>query len=163
MATVIDWIKRAASKRSIDNRPSLPPELTPQGPAASGDIVMRYANLGELARGGMGAIQKVYDREIRRELVMKVFQPADGRTDAGRVGLFVEEAQITGQLDHPNICPVHDVGADSAGTHFFTMKMVRGKTLAEIVHDVAYDPMNPRSLRDAVEVVLRVCDALAFS
>lgn len=159
MATMIDWIKKAASKRSIDNRVGPTVEV----PAPASDVALRYANLGELARGGMGAIMKVYDREIRRELVMKVFEPADGKVDSGRVGLFVEEAQITGQLDHPNICPVHDVGADSVGTRFFTMKIVRGKTLAEIIHDPGYDPTDPRSLREAIEVVRKVCDALAFA
>ncbi len=162
MPTVIDWIKKAASKRSIDNRPGV--ATSPDAaPAAANDVAQRYANLGELARGGMGAIVKVYDREIRRELVMKVFDPADGKVDPGRVGLFVEEAQITGQLDHPNICPVHDVGADSAGTRFFTMKIVRGKTLAEIIHAPDYDPTDPRKLHDTIEVVLKVCNALAFA
>ena len=164
MATVIDWIKRAATRRSLDNRTGdAASAAAAHAPAAANDVALRYTNLGEIARGGMGAIVKVYDREIRRELVMKVFDPQDGKVDDARVGLFVEEAQITGQLDHPNICPVHDVGADSAGTRFFTMKMVRGRTLADIVHDVAYDPMDPRALRAAVEVVLKVCDALAFS
>ena len=71
MPTVIDWIKKAASKRSIDNRPGVTGGVD-AAPAAANDVAQRYANLGEIARGGMGAILKAFDPDLRRTLAMKV-------------------------------------------------------------------------------------------
>ncbi len=158
--TLIDWMKRAA-RRTIDNRPT--DESAPATTSTTEGVARRYKNMGEIARGGMGAIVQVKDRDLRRTLVMKVFDPEDGRIDDGRVGLFIEEAQINAQLDHPNICPVHDVGHDADGSHFFTMKLVRGRTLTDMIHADTYDPSDPRCLREAIEVLETVCDALAFA
>lgn len=90
----------------------------------------RYAVSGEIARGGMGAILDARDLELRRELVIKVML---GGGDPGRAAKFVEEAQVQGQLEHPNICPIHEMGVDDQGRLYFTMKKVRGRSLAEIL------------------------------
>ncbi len=155
---LLDWITKV--RKSLDTR-TMPVEPQPAMTATS--VEARYDNLGEVARGGMGAILKVVDRNLLRTLAMKVLEPADGQKDDTRRAIFREEAQITGQLDHPNICPVHDFGSDGAGTDFITMKLVRGRTLADIVHADDYDPSDMRSLRDALNVFLKVCDALAFA
>ena len=164
--SVLDWMKSVA-RRTIDNRPTNGAAASAFVPSTAttetAEVERRYKNLGEIARGGMGAIVKVQDRDLRRTLVMKVFDPEDGKIDNGRIGMFIEEAQINGQLDHPNICPVYEVGHDQEGSHFFTMKLVRGKTLADVLHGDSYDPTNPGCLREALEIVKKVCDALAFA
>ncbi len=163
---LLDWVKKATTKTRSNSTVA---PTTPQGsgPVAANpgttEVTERYEHRGEVGRGGMGAILRVVDRGLRRTLAMKILEPADGVTDDTRTGLFVEEAQITSQLDHPNICPIHEYGRDATGVHFFTMKLVRGKTLADIVHAPGYDASDPRSLRDALEVLKRVCDALAFA
>ncbi|HVR73798.1 MAG TPA: hypothetical protein VMT52_05675 [Planctomycetota bacterium] len=91
----------------------------------------RYSVRGEVARGGMGAILKVWDADLRRLLAMEVLLARGGSetADAQQLARFLEEAQITGQLDHPGVVPVHDMGVDSDGRVFFTMRLVKGKDL----------------------------------
>ena len=78
----------------------------------------RYRLKGELARGGQGAVLRVWDEDLRRNLAMKVvLGEKDQRGDEVKIdprtlGRFLEEAQVTGQLDHPGIVPVHELGLD---------------------------------------------------
>lgn len=90
----------------------------------------RYAVEAEIARGGMGRILLAYDQDFRRRVAMKVLV---GSPDPGKISRFVEEAQATAQLEHPNIGPVYDGGLSSSGVPFFTMKWIRGRDLAEII------------------------------
>lgn len=100
----------------------------------------RYKLEGEVARGGMGAILRVWDADLRRHLAMKVVlgkgdAPGSGATpqlEAKVLARFLEEAQVTGQLDHPGIVPVHELGLDSDGRVYFTMKLVKGRDLKAI-------------------------------
>src|SRR5581483_2358882 len=69
----------------------------------------RYIIEGEIARGGMGAVLRAVDCDIRREVAVKYLL---NQSDARSKARFIEEAQITGQLEHPNIPPVHELGAD---------------------------------------------------
>jgi len=159
---LLDWIKK--TKRTVDTRPELAPGFAgASATTTTSDVELNYDNLGEVARGGMGAIMRVVDKTLLRTSAMKVLEPADGQKDDTRRAIFFEEAQITAQLDHPNICPVYAYGRDKAGTDYMTMKLVRGRTLADVVHDRGYDPSDLRCLREALEVFLKVCDALAFA
>jgi formylglycine-generating enzyme required for sulfatase activity len=89
----------------------------------------RYTIEGEIARGGMGRILLTHDRNLRRRIAMKVMLDPEG----GARSRFLAEAQATAQLEHPNICPVYDLGVDPEGRAFFTMKLVHGRTLKEII------------------------------
>ena len=81
----------------------------------------RYKLEGEVARGGMGAILRVWDEDLRRHLAMKVVLGKGEATEKGgtpevptaTLARFLEEAQVTGQLDHPGIVPVHELGLDA--------------------------------------------------
>lgn len=99
----------------------------------------RYRLLGKVAEGGMGAILRVWDEELRRTLAMKVVLgksgAASGETppvDPKTLGRFLEEAETTGQLDHPGIVPVHELGLDANGRVYFTMKLVKGQDLKAV-------------------------------
>jgi serine/threonine protein kinase len=96
----------------------------------------RYESLGEVARGGMGVVLRVRDRSLDRTLAMKrMLTAADadsGDETAAKFGRFLEEAQITAQLDHPAIVPVHELGTDADGATYYTMKLVRGPELGEV-------------------------------
>ncbi|MCA8951705.1 MAG: protein kinase, partial [Planctomycetes bacterium] len=129
----------------------------------------RYAVAGEFARGGMAAILTARDRCLRRTLAMKVLladRGADGdgrlRSDPRSLARFLEEAQITGQLDHPGIPPVHELGIDGAGRVYFTMPLIRGRNLSQIyglTRTSAEGWVVPR----AVGVLLRVCETVAYA
>lgn len=157
---LLDWIQKA--RRTLDTRGFGSSEQAPVN-TTTPDVENAYENHGEVARGGMGAIMRVQDRVLLRTAAMKVLEPSDGVTDDTKRAIFLEEAQITSQLDHPNICPIYDYGKDSAGTDYITMKLVRGGTLAAMVHAPGYDPSDARCLREALGVFLKVCDALAFA
>jgi serine/threonine protein kinase len=74
---------------------------------------------------------------------------------------FLEEAQITGQLDHPGIVPVHELGLDASGRVYFTMKLVRGETSSG-VRARARGQEDWNQTR-ALGVLLRVCEAMAYA
>jgi WD40 repeat protein/serine/threonine protein kinase len=141
-------------------------KLSEQDPRAR-----RFRIKGELARGGMGAILRVWDDDLRRNLAMKVLLSRRGtddlETQAGEVDTellsrFLEEAQITGQLDHPGIVPVHDLGLDERGRVYFTMRLVRGRDLKGIL-DLLAQGAEGWTLTKALHVVLKVCEAMAFA
>lgn len=92
----------------------------------------RYEMLASLGEGGMGQVSLCRDRAIGREVAMKVVHPSF-HSQAEMRARFVREARVQAQLEHPAIVPVYDFGTDSTGSAFFTMKRVRGVTLADIV------------------------------
>lgn len=131
------------------------------------DLAARYEIGDEIARGGMGVVHRVWDRDLQRTLAMKVLPPIDpGSGTAGdprRLSRFLLEARITGQLDHPGIVPVHALGIDAQRRIYFTMPLVQGEDLGRIFARVraGSDPL--WTLPRAVEVLQRVCDAVAFA
>jgi serine/threonine protein kinase/formylglycine-generating enzyme required for sulfatase activity len=136
---------------------------------AEGPRGTRYRLLSEIGRGGMGAIIKVWDDELRRSLAMKVVLGKDdtprGDTpdvDPRTLGRFLEEAQITGQLDHPGIVPVHELGLDATGRVYFTMRLVKGEDLRTVLEHVQSGHDGWSQVR-ALNVILRVCEAMAFA
>ena len=92
----------------------------------------RYESRGELGRGGMGVVEVVWDRNVRREVALKRML----KHDSAAVSRFVHEAQVTGQLEHPNIITVHELGRTPDGSPFFTMKLVRGESLKQRIDAV---------------------------
>jgi len=141
-------------------------QLKLRGPAHS-----RYVLKGELARGGMGVIHRVYDTDVRRPLAMKVILGQEDRlptgktpaVDSRKLGRFLEEAQVTGQLDHPGIVPVHELGLDGEGQVYFTMKLVKGEDLRQVFDrgfNRSDDGWNPARV---LSTLLRACEALAYA
>ncbi|MCA9523619.1 MAG: SUMF1/EgtB/PvdO family nonheme iron enzyme [Myxococcales bacterium] len=84
-----------------------------------------------IAQGGMGRILRVKDHAVGREIALKVLA-VDPEKEPVVLHRFLQEARITGMLEHPNIVPVHHVGVTASGEHFFTMKFVQGESLGEI-------------------------------
>lgn len=116
----------------------------------------------QLDEGGMGFIREVFDNNLARNAAMKVLKPEHSDDDLA-VRRFLEEAQITAQLDHPNIVPVHELGVDPSGALYFTMKLVRGQTLTSILQQQDYQKREERELYAHLQIFLKVCDAVAFA
>ncbi len=96
------------------------------------DHLGRYEIHGEIGRGGMGAVLRGHDPILGRQLALKVLLTGrQGNADALR--RFHEEAQIGGQLQHPGLVPVYELGRDPHGRPFFAMKLVEGRTLADLL------------------------------
>jgi serine/threonine protein kinase len=123
----------------------------------------RYRVLNEIARGGMGAVLRTADCDIRREVAVKyLLDQADERKKAR----FIEEAQITGQLEHPNIVPIHELGIDAKKRLFFSMKMVRGRSLQEALSELRDYPRSAEkeyTLSRLLGIFVNVCHALAYA
>ena len=123
----------------------------------------RYVIEAELARGGMGAVLRAIDCDIRREVAVKYL--LDQSNDNNKIR-FVEEAQITGQLEHPNIVPIHEIGLDSRKRLFFSMKMVKGRSLAQILKMLRNEPAQAEkeyTLTRLLNIVVNVCNGLAYA
>jgi serine/threonine-protein kinase len=119
----------------------------------------RYEVAEEIARGGMGSILRARDPELNRELAVKVLRPEFCDRPA-LVRRFLEEAQITAQLPHPGVVPVHDIGRDEHGLPFLVMKLVRGQTLEALLSARA-SPGD--DLGRWVGIFEQVCHAVAFA
>ena len=131
----------------------------PPLPTAVEDI---YEDRGEIGQGGMGTVRQAFDRRLRREAALKILKEEMGSKHR-EVRRFVEEAQITGQLDHPNIVPIHDLGQDAQGSHYFTMKLVQGKDLETIIVDLGATRLDPDTLADNLQIFVKVCEAMSFA
>jgi tRNA A-37 threonylcarbamoyl transferase component Bud32 len=106
------------------------------------DRSIRYRIDGEIARGGMGAVLKGRDPDLGRDVALKVLRD-DLRDNADMVRRFVEEAQIGGQLQHPGVVPIYELGTFADRRPFFAMKLVKGHTLAQLL-DGRTDPADDR-------------------
>jgi eukaryotic-like serine/threonine-protein kinase len=95
----------------------------------------RFVPVRLLGRGGLGEVTLVQDRDIDRPVALKRMR-ADVTSEES-VYRFAEEIRTVGQLEHPNIAPIHDVGIDDSGQHYFVMRYVNGETLEHIITRLA--------------------------
>ena len=144
--------------------PSAPMETThrPDGELLS---LGRFQLLAELGRGGMGRVLEAKDPDLRRSVAIKVIIDPT-RVSEAQLSRFVAEAQITSQLQHPNIVPVYEMGVTLGGDIFFAMKRVEGRSLRQVL----------AALRDGDEATtiewtrtkllhafIQVCNAVAYA
>jgi serine/threonine-protein kinase len=127
-------------------------------PASAGDAG-RYQLLGEIARGGMGVVLKGRDVDVGRDVAVKVLLEKH-RDKPEMVRRFVEEAQIAGQLQHPGIVPVYELGRLPDARLYIAMKLIRGRTLAALLDSPA-DAAVDRSRY--VAVFEQVCQTMAYA
>ncbi|MFO0755581.1 MAG: serine/threonine-protein kinase [Byssovorax sp.] len=92
----------------------------------------RYTGDRSLGKGSMGEVRLRRDGRIGRDVAVKVLLPAH-RADAQLRARFLREARVQGQLEHPAIVPVYDLGLDEDGAVYFTMKRLRGQTLRDVI------------------------------
>lgn len=118
--------------------------------------------LRELGRGGMGRVHPATDRNLLRHVALKRLDPSLNADPFYR-DCFVAEAQVTGQLEHPNIVPVHELGVDERGAPYFTMKLVNGVSLDDWLRDPEHAPGSSERLEAGLEILLKVCDAVAYA
>jgi serine/threonine protein kinase len=140
--------------------------------SAAGDTVTVASDdtdqhqIGKLiATGGMGAIFEAHDVNCRRTVAMKVMLPGKITNDSDLVR-FIDEAQVTAQLEHPGIPPVHTIGIDKSGNVFYTMKFVKGRTLEDILEDIRKgrkDVIAHYPLPRLLTMFLRVCEAICYA
>ena len=138
-------------------------------PLANDAVVERfhYEIVGTAGEGGMGTVLIAKDTELLRRVALKQLSTrADGL--AGARTRFLREAQITAQLDHPNIVPVHTLEVAPGGAPAYTMKLVEGRDFHALLDAAraAFDGGRPDetiALAARIEHFLKVCDAIAYA
>ena len=125
-------------------------------PNSPGDTLSTadYDVLKLLGEGGMGVVYSARQASIDREVAIKMLRPQLGSNDALR-RKFLSEATVTGELDHPNIVPIYDLGQNADGALFYSMKKVQGTPWSSVIRS--------KSLFDNLTVLLKVADAVAFA
>ncbi|MBW2526092.1 MAG: protein kinase [Deltaproteobacteria bacterium] len=131
--------------------------------AAQGIPAPAHLRLGpEIGSGAMGHVHPALDRNLLRHVALKRLDQQHAE-----VGMYVEgfiaEAQMTGQLEHPNIVPVHELAIGANGVPYFTMKLVQGVALDEWLADPWRAPGSTERLEQGLEMFLKVCDAVAYA
>ena len=124
-----------------------------------GQKAARYSIQGELARGGMGVIYTAYDSQMRRNVVLKCLQ-LKHRDNFQASQRFYNEAHIAGQLQHPGIAPVYELGELEDGRPFYCMKLVEGKTLAQFLSDRC--SLVEKKVQ-SLNFFLQICQTMAFA
>jgi serine/threonine-protein kinase len=144
-----------APRGAVGDSGTAPAAAPAPGPRRLG----RY-EIGEaIASGGMGAVVLAHDPALHRDLAVKVLKPElHDRPDLVR--RFVVEAQITAQLPHPGIVPVHELGQDDNGLPFLAMKLVRGQMLEQLL---AQRTSPAEDLPRLLGIFEQVCQAVAFA
>jgi serine/threonine protein kinase len=114
--------------------------------------------IGEIARGGMGAIFRGLQHSLDREVAVKKALQASSEDARER---FVAEARVTAFLEHPNIVPVHELGSGEDGNFLLVMKLIGGRSWSDALE--ARNPANPIDIDSIIDVLLKACDAIAYA
>ena len=123
----------------------------------------RYVRQDEIGRGGMGRVVSVKDTHLGREVALKELLdqsgPGNDAMSIGSAARFLREARITGQLEHPGIVPVHELGQRADGTIYYTMKRIRGRSLASVLKEKT----TLAERLTLLSVFRNVCEAVAYA
>jgi serine/threonine-protein kinase len=155
----LPWFDGAMRDEGSRSAPALPMRAETHHAPHPGIESGRLRDDGEIARGAMGSIRKLYDLQLRRQVALKVID-RELAADPDMTRRFVDEARVTGGLDHPNIVPVYDLASNPLdGTASYTMKLVDGRTLTELIAMQS----TQLDLERILQCLASVCDALAFA
>ncbi|MBR9801502.1 protein kinase [bacterium] len=113
-----------------------------------------YELMKVLGEGGMGIVWDARQRSVERNVAIKMIKPTIA-AKAKQTEKFVAEAIVTGDLEHPNIVPIHELGQDQHGNFFYAMKHVQGTPWNKVIRVM--------ELHENLDVLLRTCDAIAFA
>ncbi len=125
----------------------------------------RYIEGALIGEGGMGEVRLYTDKRIGRSVAMKVMRPSAAANPKLR-NRFLFEARVQGQLEHPNIVPVHDIGVRPDGLVYFTMKRLVGSTLYHVLRDLRGGDraaLEEYSQHRLLTVFDSICLAVAFA
>ncbi len=146
------------ASRSLDSAANAAPEERPN-----------YAMMGMIGEGSMGRIYLAKDLNLRRKVAYKELKGELAAASPDIRERFINEAQITAQMDHPNVVPVYALENKGDGSYAYVMKLVQGKTLKDLVtetkalHDHGKPLDDDHSLPARLEYFLKVCDAMSYA
>ena len=126
----------------------------PDAPPKTLAEVPDYELLDIIGEGGMGVVYAAHQSSIARTVAVKMLKPSAKVREEQR-DKFISEAVVTGELDHPNIVPIYDLGSNDEGALFYSMKRVHGTPWDKVI--------NQKQLDENLSILLRVADAVAFA
>lgn len=141
------------------------PDVSNACNSANPDAPVPYVFGREIARGGMGSILETEDCRLGRKVAVKIMLWEAGASPEQQQR-FINEAAVLGMLEHPNIVPIHDIGRDADGQLYYSMKLVKGRTLQSVLNDIRKnrgDATREFSLERLLAIFRKICDALAFA
>jgi len=118
----------------------------------------RFVLGGRLGQGSQGVVFALRDRDAQRTVALKTLSGLE--VDSDDVSRFLHEVQVTAQLEHPGIVPIHDVGVLPDGTVFYTMKRVEGMVLSDWLVGRSG---NAEHRFEVIQLFLKICDTMAFA
>jgi hypothetical protein len=118
----------------------------------------RFTLVGKLGEGSQGIVYRINDRDCHREVACKVLSYAT--SDPEEISRFIHEAQVTAQLEHPGVVPIHDLGELRDGTVYYTMKRVDGVSLLDLLTSKGG---KAEHRYDLLQMFLRICETMAFA
>jgi serine/threonine protein kinase/tetratricopeptide (TPR) repeat protein len=161
---------RSLSRQPLGTKRQRQGDATGAGAPEAGPAVLdlptgRYQLDRFFAKGGMGEIWVAQDQDVGRSVALKRMRAG---ADAEQKDLFLREAQITGQLEHPGVVPVHELGEDENGEPFYVMKFIQGRTLTKAIAEYHAPPTPGAPSREVLELrllqtFLNLCQTVAFA
>jgi serine/threonine-protein kinase len=149
-ARAAETVASAGERRKAQSL--VPPSLDSEGD--------RYALVRELGRGGMGRVDEMRDRALGRTVARKA---SFAQADEAFAALLVAEAQICAQLEHPSIVPVYDIGLDEQGRPHYTMRVVKGRTLRDVLQDRILAGDSKVTLAQLLGILRQICLAVDYA
>src|SRR5262245_30075088 len=110
------------------------------------------------AQGGLGQVSLAIDGQLKRSVALKEIRPDRRTVDARR--RFINEAEISGQLEHPGIVPIYALERDAGGEPYYAMRFIQGRPMSEVIK-VYHQAPTPRAFRDLVQRFVSVCQTMA--
>jgi serine/threonine protein kinase len=145
-------IKETAKKVSTPSQLHIKQHEIADQPEPDADPPPDFELTGTIGEGGMGIVYTARQRSMDRIVALKMLK---GEQDQKTKDILISEAVALGDLAHPNIVPIHDLGSNSQGQMFYSMKNVKGTPWNQIISE--------RTEQQNIETLLRVCDAVAFA
>ena len=120
----------------------------------------KYEVHESLGKGGMKNIFRVFDREASRWVAMAKILKEPNKENTER---FFREARLTASLQHPNIVPVYEIGLDDQDQAYFTMELLKGQSLADVIKDSAKSDIQKYDINHWLDLFARICDAMEYA
>ncbi|MBX9791183.1 MAG: protein kinase [Pirellulales bacterium] len=164
-----EFTPQPAGARAASDWPTVPNDDAPAiAKTATSDVEarQRYVLMSELGRGGLGRVRLAFDEQLGREVAVKDLLPQSLHA-ADKIRRFIEEARVTGQLEHPGVVPVYATGLDAEGNPFYAMKRIGGRTLSQAIREFHRldhgNPTRPQHFSELLTVFVSICRTMAFA
>jgi serine/threonine-protein kinase len=163
---ILGDIPAADVQQSLADLPAAPGAPLPSTVAYEPGLRQRYTLTRLHAQGGIGQVWLAHDQDLGRDVALKELRPDRGGSPAA-VARFLEEAKVTGQLEHPGVVPVYELVQPPDGRPCYAMRFVGGRTLADAIREYHRQRQAGQAgalgLRELLTAFVGVCKTVAYA